>query len=594
MKEQDSDNTPTPMLDQSLASSTDSSDPKTITERYTVIDRLGQGGMGRVYTAYDSRLDRTVAIKILFGTVFKDDYWMRFQKEARAASKLKHPGIVQVLDFGLFGDNEPFLSMEFVDGKTLTDYLKETGPLEVEEVLSIIEQICESMEHAHKQGVLHRDLKPSNILVTGEGEALRVQILDFGIAKVVDDASFEETLTKTGQVVGSPRYMSPEQARGESVDGRTDVYSLGCITYELLTGQPPYVGQTAMETIAKHLFDDLPKLSDVEGVDFPEELEVLVSKVLAKDPDERYDSMATFRSACEVLLKKQLYENASEDLFGEIVDNTDSQKTNSSSNRRLMLSLMVGLVLITFLGATLYFAIDKRFKQLPRVSVKTKEKSGAAEAKPVAFIPSDTISYDMVDKVKKFAYREKGWSEEQVINGNGEDAVNQLELSLPDGKKTVEFIMLTQAKLDGKIARVMGRFPKLKKVLLERATLTVDGLIGLSVCKRLEILKLVRMKVEPSDLLYLNKLPSLEVLKFDRVQIDDSCMKALSYNKKLNQIKLIRCPDVTESSLGNFTNRSNFRILVWDCKMLPADRLYDLSSKYGVELSQEKEEEKEK
>ncbi|MEZ4536059.1 MAG: serine/threonine-protein kinase [Cyanobacteriota/Melainabacteria group bacterium] len=217
-------------------------EPTSIAGRYTVIEKLGQGGMGRVYSAHDSVLDRTVAIKILFGTNIPQDYWKRFQMEARAASKLKHPAIVQVLDFGVFNDDQPFLVMEHMKGGTLEDLLAREGRLPMKDAISIIEQICIGMEHAHNQQVLHRDLKPSNIIISRVGEGYRAHILDFGVAKVVDLVSPEETLTRTGQIVGSPRCMSPEQASGEVLDRRSDIYSLGCVAFELLSGKPPYAG----------------------------------------------------------------------------------------------------------------------------------------------------------------------------------------------------------------------------------------------------------------------------------------------------------------------------------------------------------------
>ncbi|MEZ4488795.1 MAG: serine/threonine-protein kinase [Cyanobacteriota/Melainabacteria group bacterium] len=350
-------------------------EPTSIAGRYTVIEKLGQGGMGRVYSAHDSVLDRTVAIKILFGTNIPQDYWKRFQMEARAASKLKHPAIVQVLDFGVFNDDQPFLVMEHMKGGTLEDLLAREGRLPMKDAISIIEQICIGMEHAHNQQVLHRDLKPSNIIISRVGEGYRAHILDFGVAKVVDLVSPEETLTRTGQIVGSPRCMSPEQASGEVLDRRSDIYSLGCVAFELLSGKPPYLGRTALETIAQHMFDPVPSIDPDGLLGVPEYLAAAVERALAKSPADRYGTMAEFAqeiAGCAALINeaerlKQLEEE----------DSNDEASTVDSERPKLPAPLVISSVLVL----TAIFLVGTWYTLTPKVSNSKRIKAAKVRIK---------------------------------------------------------------------------------------------------------------------------------------------------------------------------------------------------------------------
>ncbi|MBZ0185895.1 MAG: serine/threonine protein kinase, partial [Candidatus Obscuribacterales bacterium] len=296
----ESDNTPTPSLLERPQPSLTEADPKVISNRYTVVDRLGEGGMGKVYRAIDPIINRTVAIKILPFNNYSDEQFRRFQQEARAASKLNHPGIVTALDFGLTDEQNPFLVMEHIEGETLDEMLMKNGPLEPEVFLSVFSQITCSMIHAHSKGVIHRDLKPSNIMINFDNGEVKAFVLDFGIAKLLDDADSLAS-TQTGQVVGSPRCISPEQIYGKNLDGRSDLYSLGCVMFEALTGEPPFKGETAMDTIQMHLNSKPPRLADKSASSFSNALEQLIARTLAKRAAERYQSMEGLLKALETI-----------------------------------------------------------------------------------------------------------------------------------------------------------------------------------------------------------------------------------------------------------------------------------------------------
>jgi|AGTN01.1.fsa_nt_gi Serine/threonine protein kinase len=265
--------------------------PDVLDERYTNYERMAAGGMGVVYKAYDNRLDKPVAIKTMLIDQMTPDMILRFQQEARAASRLNHPNLITVLDFGMTQKNKPFLVMEFVEGDSLEARLNTGEPLPLDEAVWILCQICDGMSHAHKTGVVHRDLKPSNVMLLRNcrPEDPNVRIVDFGIAKVKGLFNSDGGVTKTGAMLGSPYYVSPEQINNSDVDPRADVYSVGCIMYRMFAGHPPFEGETYIETITAHLHQPVPKLPD--SLDIPNKLKAVIYRCLSKSPDGRPETM---------------------------------------------------------------------------------------------------------------------------------------------------------------------------------------------------------------------------------------------------------------------------------------------------------------
>jgi eukaryotic-like serine/threonine-protein kinase len=208
---------------------------QTISDRWEILSLIGTGAMGAVYKAKHNTIGRIMAVKTLGAANREDERSVqRFQQEARAMSVLTHPHLIQIADFGTMEDGTPYLVMEYLEGISLQDYVRKNGPMPVELALPVFSQIADALEHAHSKGVIHRDLKPSNVMLTGEKHDF-AKVLDLGIAKGEDDLH----LTATGEVFGSPLYMSPEQCMGQPVDARSDVYSLGCLMYETLAARPP-------------------------------------------------------------------------------------------------------------------------------------------------------------------------------------------------------------------------------------------------------------------------------------------------------------------------------------------------------------------
>ena len=261
--------------------------PGTLIDSYRVISLIGKGGMGAVYKVEQIFLKKEFALKT-FGGTFNEHQARRFQTEAKATSKLDHPNIVRVSDFGLIDNSTPYFVMELVEGISLEEHLRRNGPLSYDELFAVFIPLCMGLHDAHEMGIVHRDVKPSNIMLVGTQGNWQPKLLDFGIAKLTDEKT---ALTQTGEIVGSPLYMSPEQCSAGKVDRRSDIYSLGCTMFEAITGGPPFPGGSAIETIGMHLNQEPQTLKEATmGQDFPADLERIVHSMLAKKPDQRFAS----------------------------------------------------------------------------------------------------------------------------------------------------------------------------------------------------------------------------------------------------------------------------------------------------------------
>ncbi len=264
--------------------------------KYDIIDVIGHGGMGVVYKGRQVLMDRTVAIKMLQSQHIADSMSVkRFHQEGKAASKMNHPHVITVYDFGVTPTSgQPFIVMDYLLGTDLSTIIKDEGQLGVERSLKILSQSTDALDHAHRMGVIHRDLKPSNImLIDYEDEKDYVKVVDFGVAKLISAGGEQQRLTQMGEVCGSPVYMSPEQCQGHELDNRSDIYSMGIVIYETLTGRLPILGRTMVETMGKHITEAPPRFKEVRpDLYIPERLEAVVFKALAKDPADRHQTMA--------------------------------------------------------------------------------------------------------------------------------------------------------------------------------------------------------------------------------------------------------------------------------------------------------------
>ncbi len=308
--------------------------------RYKVISVVGRGGMSTVYKAQHTYMDRVVALKLLHQHLVSDPLSVqRFQQEARAAASLSHPNTVTVYDFGITEDGTAYLVMDFMEGPSVGELLDKGGPIPEIEAIDMFRQVLRGLSHAHKKGVIHRDLKPRNLVLSIEEDgSVLVKIVDFGIAKMIpQDGQESQHLTQTGEVFGSPIYMSPEQCSGAPLDVRSDIYSFGCVMFEILTGQPPLVGNNAVETMSMHVNDPPPGFKQiVPGINVSSEMEEVVLKCLEKKAKKR------FQTAQEVLqaLPRPAGLPPMSDTgtvvmrLGDLVKNSGSQENQLSTSRK--------------------------------------------------------------------------------------------------------------------------------------------------------------------------------------------------------------------------------------------------------------------
>jgi serine/threonine-protein kinase len=267
--------------------------PELLSGRYELGDILGFGGMSEVHLARDTRLHRDVAVKVLRADLARDpSFYLRFRREAQNAAALNHPAIVAVYDTGeaeTAAGPLPYIVMEYVDGVTLRDIVHTDGPMPPKRAIEVIADACQALNFSHQHGIIHRDVKPANIMISKTGA---VKVMDFGIARALADST---SVTQTAAVIGTAQYLSPEQAKGDPVDARSDVYALGCVLYEVLTGEPPFVGDSPVAVAYQHVREDpVPPSARLSTIS--PELDAVVLKALAKNPDNRYQSAAEMRA----------------------------------------------------------------------------------------------------------------------------------------------------------------------------------------------------------------------------------------------------------------------------------------------------------
>jgi serine/threonine protein kinase len=289
---------------------------KIIAKRYRCVEKIGSGGMGVVYLAEDTVLNRDVAVKVLRSDFKDEKNKSRFFREAKILSQLNHPHIVTIHDFGMWKRNM-YIVLEYMDGKNLLQILKKNGPLPVTWLMNALPQMMDALEAAHHEGIIHRDLKPSNIFCLKHFDhADYIKILDFGTAVSLDQDLLDR-ITPTGEVIGSPRYMSPEQIMGKEMSPRSDIYALGITMYEILTGKPPFGGDNMMSIFLSHLYQTpkpIPALKDENDPEIYNLLEIL-NTCLNKNPEDRYDSIHELRKALSETPKRKY--RLPENLVGE-------------------------------------------------------------------------------------------------------------------------------------------------------------------------------------------------------------------------------------------------------------------------------------
>lgn len=408
---------------------------KTLGNRYVILEEIGGGGMAVVYKARCNLLNRIVAIKVLRPEYSNDEnFVMRFRREAQAAASLSHPNIVNIYDVGQ-EDGIYYIVMEYVEGRTLKELIREEAPLAPSRVIEVAKQICDALECAHKNKIVHRDIKPHNIIITPEG---RVKVTDFGIAR----AATGSTITNTGGLLGSAHYLSPEQARGGYVDERSDIYSLGVLLYEALTGRVPFDGDSPVAVALKHIQEEPKPISQlVPG--FPPALEQIVMKCISKSPDERFQKasdlkreLARAEKDIEVLnfRPSELEKTMVIDSFEEQVLKRKEKEPKKRPN--FLRGLAIGLALVLLFAAFSYLGmvIARRYFYVPEVTVPNVVGYGEEEA--IEILQDKGLKAEVVDRI--FSEEPAGQVIDQTPKGGTVVKINHppIELVVSKGPRT--------------------------------------------------------------------------------------------------------------------------------------------------------------
>ncbi|MBX9669008.1 MAG: protein kinase [Candidatus Obscuribacterales bacterium] len=488
--------------------------------RYETIDKIGSGANSDLYKAKDLSLNKIVALKVLRASETTPKQIVRLQTEARILSQMQHRNLVQVFDFSVDDGGSPFLVMELIDGISLSEHVKRNCPLQIAQCISIFKQICSGLEYAHNRSIFHRDLKPSNIMLSDEGSASpTAKIVDFGIAKSEDeDSKAAFRISIQHGLLGSPLYMAPDIARGKPADRRSDIYSLGCLFFFSITGQPPFRGNTINDTILMHVNDAPPRVSSLrdaeEGIP---ELEQLISKMLRKDPDQRFQSVEEIGDELEHIA---LLVETNEGSTGKQHEEPSSPKPEVQLKRSTKLVILVASIatFLSLLYVTAQFLSDAQ--------PKTEFDSAVQEHwKQTIRADFDAVSknFDIYSEpnIFKFASNFHPYLQELVpwvrVIGIIDDHI--LERMLPAAAKQGQYIRLYHKDITGESFKVLNN----RRILGLDLTACKVSNLGLSTISKIASLQLLILNkldtISDDGISHMKNMPNLKFLslRFDRL-----------------------------------------------------------------------------
>ncbi len=452
---------------------------RTILDRYKILQRIGEGGMGAVYLALHTIIEKKVVLKVLHGEYGrKQELVDRFLHEAKTASKIRHENVVDITDFGQVPGGTVFIAMEYLKGRDLADVIKDTeaGTLPWRKVKPIALQICSALEEAHNLGVVHRDLKPENIFILQRGTRDDfVKILDFGIAKMTELDESGKRLTRTGMVFGTPEYMAPEQARGEKTDRRVDVYAMGCILYEMMCGDVPFRANSFMGVLTKHIFDPVVAPSSrYPELGVPSAVERVIMKALDKDKDRRFQSMAELAAAleaCDTAPDRIVSEipmggqlptpgvpSTSRPTIGPASDD-DFADMRPPSNRGLKIAIALVLVVGAAVIATILVMRSGKTKDRQAAAATIDAGASANQANPVnALVPDAQVAAAPIDaQVAPVARAKRKLTIKTeppgatIKLGKKTIGVTPFTVELDEGQAAVRYQLVLKGYRDGKV-----------------------------------------------------------------------------------------------------------------------------------------------
>lgn len=581
-----------------------------VADRYRIISTLGNGQYGVVYRAEDVTLQKEVALKMLNVTDANSTALLRFQKEARAAAKLKHSNIVTVLDFRLDDQNNFYLVLELIQGMNLRSLIASHGRLAPDECMPLLLQILSGLAHAHENGVIHRDLNPNNILVDFRNpQQPTAKIVDFGLARLADE---DQRLTREGVAVGTPEFMSPEQCHGTEIDARSDIYSFGCLMFDALTGHPPYERDTVVDTIMCHINYDAPSLYDVcPDVNWPRHLPEIVAKSLNRDPNLRFQSADELAEALRSIpieahaMKLDVFEKEAASQ-PPVVPSKQAEIAKTVSN--VPRSVIFACVAIAVLGSLLVVYVPSIFDKI----FQTGSPEKAAIKKKTAKI-----------KARKGVSDAEDYGINLMINASDPDDPNELQKAVTTprllvGREPDSFEVVGCDNDEG--LKIVANHQEIKSLRIQKAfLLTGTGL------RFLNGLKLTHLQLRGSALNDANfaeympymptltrvslggnpeitgktfpqvakKIPNVDFLDLSASGLTDDGLKEIVNFKKLRSLSIGKCPHVTGSTFNaltvlpnltelNMINATKVNPAYWSClDKFPKLNVFDA---YGCEF----------
>lgn len=540
---------------------------------FRILQRIGEGGMGVVYLAQHQGLGRQYALKVLSPEAVNEQNWLRFQSEAKILARLNHPTLVQVYDLGLHQKSVPFYSMDYLEGSTLEELLAKKGSLPLDFTLEVFLTLLDGLSYAHLNNIIHRDIKPANIFICASSERasnnkIEVKILDFGISKLVGADSQAQHLTAIGEVFGSPFYMSPEQCRGDKVDLRSDIYSVGCSLFESLTGFVPFEGKTSLDISLMHEEAEPPLLADVVSeslaLDLPGSIDNVIARCLAKSPSDRY------QSATELALDLMRVRDG-KDVAPPIVARSEKDVAKRSNFLPILLGLSTLVVLLGCSG--LYIYLDSRYKAFQPQHVapsqaKTAPKANVHNEPTLAalYVDGGHAGEDLTPEdskaIKAYLASDPGFYSQVVVGPVGKGRLYTFPSSFSlglltfidnrgrnialDAQGTVKVLAGTALRFT--VGEPVKAFPDLLKCFRpdDLHTIFFDDISPFSRLLRPNISRLTgirhigftRCGLQTEDLEELNNLPKLISLDLRHCHIDGEILAKQKFLKHLTALKL--------------------------------------------------------
>lgn len=505
-------------------------------DRYTPLRAIGFGASGNVYLCRDRLLRTMVAVKCLRNV--SGDELIAFQQEAKALSKLNHPGIVKVINFGASDSGAPYMVMEYIEGISLENCIQEHGPFPIDVAVEIIDRLCDALAYAHAKGIFHRDLKSSNILLLTdpELEETEVRIIDFGVA-MVKHASQEPTIVQGRTVVGTPKYMAPDQALGKPYDERSEIYAFGCTMFEMLTGDVPFIGETSLEIISKHASEPPPLLSEIRpDTEFSEELQALVEKCLAKDPGDRFLSIKELQATLHSdSISEMLLEHDTAEV--EAPDSGESFQPTSGISKS-SLAITIAVVALVVVGS-LVFASRWLSTQGIVDGGKVYE-----EINPLEPMEDQRNSKAHIQAVKKMiAHKDTDFRLGESLTG---EKWTDADLKIFDKYKTVYIIDFSGSPISERGLRHLEGNPVDRLQLNRTAVSTLDYLPNKD---KLTLLELTGTAITDSSLKQLLSCSVLETLDLSETNLTADGIMQLKWLPSLMRLAVKDCPRLSKDDI---------------------------------------------